>query len=388
MTLAGPSSAVGSGRVTRLRAAFVMEQTLGHITHAENLQTALARQTTIDATWLPIPFAAGRAERLIPGYGHNWSVRASYRARRKLGRELARRPHDVVFFHTQVTALFSVGLMRRVPSVVSLDATPINFDSVGAAYGHRPPARTWLDERKYKMNREVFEAAAALVAWSEWAAASLVRDYGVARSRILVKAPGASQAYFSIGEQRLGDRRVKPAVQLLFVGGDFVRKGGPELMEAFKLARLGRRAELHIVTRDPVAETPGVVVHRGVRPNSPELRALFKSADVFVLPSRGECLSLALMEATAAGAAVISTDVGALPEGAVDGKTAIVVDPGDVHSLGAAIERLVDDDELRTRLGLAGHALAKAKFDADENNRAILDLLVSVASPAAQRSVA
>jgi glycosyltransferase involved in cell wall biosynthesis len=238
------------------------------------------------------------------------------------------------------------------------------------------------------MNRAVFGAAAALIAWSEWAAASLVQDYGVAPSRILVKAPGASRAYFSIGAQRLAERRAKPAVRLLFVGGDFVRKGGPELLEAFKLARLDGPAELHIVTRDAVAETPGVVVHRGLAPNSPALIALFRDADIFVLPSRGECLSLVLMEATAAGTAVISTGVGALREGAVDGKTAIVVDPGDVRSLRAAIERLVDDEGLRARLGLAGHALAKLKFDAEENNRAIIDLLVSIARPVMQGSVA
>jgi glycosyltransferase involved in cell wall biosynthesis len=365
-----------------------MEQTLGHVTHAENLLGALARETRLHATWIPIPFEVGAAERFIPGYGRNWSVRASYRARRILGRELTRRRHDVLFFHTQVTALFSVGLMRQVPSVVSLDATPANFDSVGAAYGHRPARRNWLDERKFNMNRAVFGAAAALIAWSEWAAASLVQDYGVAPSRILVKAPGASRAYFSIGAQRLAERRAKPAVRLLFVGGDFVRKGGPELLEAFKLARLDGPAELHIVTRDAVAETPGVVVHRGLAPNSPALIALFRDADIFVLPSRGECLSLVLMEATAAGTAVISTGVGALREGAVDGKTAIVVDPGDVRSLRAAIERLVDDEGLRARLGLAGHALAKLKFDAEENNRAVIDLLVSIARPVMQGSVA
>src|ERR1051326_6802677 len=112
-----------------VRAAFVMEQTLGHVTHASNLRSALDDHPDVAATWLPIPFAPGRA-RLLPVIRRNWSVRASWRARQALSAALAREPHHALFFHTQVTSLFSVGLMQRYPTLVSLDATPINYDSV------------------------------------------------------------------------------------------------------------------------------------------------------------------------------------------------------------------------------------------------------------------
>lgn len=364
-----------------------MEQTLGHITHTQNLRTAAAGQADVAVTWIPIPFEVGGIERFVPGYGGNWSVRASYRARARLAREHARRSFDVLFFHTQVTALFSLGLMRRVPSVISLDATPKNFDTVGAAYGHRPAGDGWLDSRKHGMNRDAFGAARALVAWSEWTAASLVADYGVPRQRIVVIAPGASAGYFAIGGRRSPTDPGRP-VRLLFVGGDFVRKGGLRLLDAVRAARTRRAFELHVVTRDAVPPTPGVVVHHGVGPNSPELLALFAGSDVFVLPTLGECLSVALMEAAAAGLPIIATDVGALSEAAVDGRSALVVPPGEPVSLRIAIERLVDDVSIRARLGRGAHALARAKFDADRNNRAILELAGSVARPVAARSVA
>ena len=365
-----------------------MEQTLGHVTHAQNLRAAAARQGGLAVTWIDIPFEVGRVERLVPGYRDNWSVRAGYRARSALTRESASGAFDALFFHTQVTALFSAGLMRRVPSVVSLDATPENFDTVGAAYGHRPAAGSWLDRRKHAMNRNALGAARALVAWSEWAAASVVRDYGIPRERIVVRAPGAPAAYFAIGERRSADREGAAPVRLLFVGGDFARKGGPALLAAVRDARTRDAFELDVVTRDPVPATPGVVVHRNVRPNSPELFALYRQADVFVLPSLGECLSVALMEAAAAGLPLVSTNVGALGEAAVDGRSAIVVPPGDARSLRVAIERLVDDTALRTGLGRGAYALAKARFDADRNNREILELVASVARPAVARSVA
>ncbi len=374
--------------MSALRAAFVMEQTLGHITHAQNLRAAAARQANVEVTWFPIQFEVGGVERFVPGYGGNWSVRASYRARTWLAREQARRSFDVLFFHTQVTALFSLGLMRRVPSVISLDATPKNFDTVGASYGHRPASDGWLDSRKYRMNRDAFGAAHALVAWSQWAADSLVADYGIPRERIVVTAPGASAQYFAIGERRVARREPHLPVRLLFVGGDFVRKGGFLLLEAVRAARTHHAFELHIVTRDDVPATTGVFVHRGIGPNSPDLLALFADSDVFVLPSLGECLSVALMEAAAAGLPIISTGVGALSEAAVEGLSALVVPPGEPTTLRFAIERLVDDDSLRARLGRGAHSLARAKFDAARNNQGILDLVSSVARPVGARRVA
>lgn len=374
--------------LTAIRAAFVLEQTLGHITHTQNLQAAAARQSNVEVTWIPIPFEVRGVERFVPGFGDNWSVRASYRARARLVREHARRPFDVLFFHTQVTALFSRGLMRRVPTIVSLDATPKNFDSVGAAYGHRPAGDGWLDSRKYLLNRAAFGAARALVAWSEWAAVSLVADYGVPRERIVVTAPGASADYFAIGARRSVAADPGAPVRLLFVGGDFVRKGGFLLLEAIRAARTRRALELHVVTRDTVPATPGVIVHHGIAPNSPELLALFAGADVFVLPTLGECLSVALMEAAAAGLPIISTDVGALSEAAIDGRSALVVRPGDSKSLRNAIERMVNEDPLRVQLGRDAYALARAKFDANRNNQTILDLVGSVGRPVAERSVA
>jgi glycosyltransferase involved in cell wall biosynthesis len=363
-----------------VRAAFVMEQTLGHVTHFQNLQEAVRGHADVSPTWLPIPFAEPPVAGLLPPL-RNWSIRASVRARRALGRVLADSPHDALIFHTQVTALFSLGLMRRVPTIVSLDATPINYDSVGAYYGHRPAGAGLLDRQKYAMNRRVFHAAAGLVSWSEWARRSLDRDYGIDPARVRVLAPGAAPAYFEIGQQRLArPETVAPdrPVRLLFVGGDFDRKGGPHLLECLR-GSLADRCELHLVTQAPVAPRRNVTVHRGVRPNSPELLRLFAEADVFVLPTLADCLAVVLMEATAAGLPVITTDVAALGEAVLPGESGLLIRGGDVPELRRALDALVVDAQLRRRMGRAGQRLARQKFDAGRNGRALLDLVVEVA---------
>jgi glycosyltransferase involved in cell wall biosynthesis len=133
------------------------------------------------------------------------------------------------------------------------------------------------------------------------------------------------------------------------------------------------------VTKENVEPRPNVRVHHGVGPNSPELRRLFEAADLFVLPSRGECLALVLMEATAAGLPVITTSVGALAEAVSPGESGIVVPVGDVMALRTALETLVADASFRQRMGKAGRLLAKQKFNARANNQSILDLVADVA---------
>ena len=125
------------------------------------------------------------------------------------------------------------------------------------------------------MNRSVFHDGRALVSWSEWAQQSLVDDYGVDADKVRVLAPGAAPRYFEIGARRQATRRTSGRVRVLFVGGDFERKGGPLLLEQH--ARAARRA-LRAARRDAQTRSPpqrNVHVYHGLGPNSPELLRLF-----------------------------------------------------------------------------------------------------------------
>jgi glycosyltransferase involved in cell wall biosynthesis len=364
--------------MTPLHTAFVMEQALGHVTHARNLQGTLRDHADIAPAWLPIPFEVTGAARFVPLLRSNWSVRASWRARRALNAVLASQSLDALVFHTQVTALFSVNLMRRIPSLISLDATPINYDQVGQYYGHRAAGGGFIDRRKFQMNRDAFQAADVLVTWSDWARASLIGDYEVDPRNIHVLAPGAANGYFEIGQRRQPRNSSEP-VRVLFVGGDFVRKGGQQLLDAFGVGPFDQPVELHLVTNHPVAPRANVFVHAGLGANSPQLLKLFEQADVFVLPSFAECLAVVLMEATAAGLPVITTDVGALSEAVQPNRSGLLMKPGHTVSLRRALEALIGDASLRQSMGRQGHALAQRKFDAQRNNHAMLELVVQAA---------
>jgi glycosyltransferase involved in cell wall biosynthesis len=82
--------------------------------------------------------------------------------------------------------------------------------------------------------------------------------------------------------------------------------------------------------------------------------ALFQAADIFVLPSYGEGVPLSMLEAMSYRLPVVATAVGGIPEILRDQETGLLVKPGDVSGLAAAIRKLLLSRELRAKLGRAG----------------------------------
>lgn len=89
---------------------------------------------------------------------------------------------------------------------------------------------------------------------------------------------------------------------------------------------------------------------------------LVKSADLLVMSSLTEGLGSAVLDAMAAGLAVVGTRAGGLPEAIIAGKTGLLVPPGDSSALASAIVDVLSDAVLRTRLGEAGQAHVSEHF--------------------------
>ena len=354
-----------------MRLGFALEYSLGHTTHAQNLKRALTQYPEITPTYVDLPYdgMAGAWTRL-PGVRSNWSLRAS------LGAWLGMRRHirhlDGALYHTQVTSLFAAGLMRQTPSVVSLDATPLQYDALGAFYGHVPSTNARLEAVKKRLNQRAFGAARHLVAWSEWAKASLVADYGVPAERITVIPPGIDTDLW----RRERPLRAAGPLRLLFVGGDFPRKGGDTLLEAFRRLPPGL-AELAVATKTPNVgnNLPNITVRHDVQPNSEALLHLYASADLFVFPTRGDCLPLAVMEALTSGLPVITTTVGALPEAVTHGETGWIVPPDDPAALADALLTLASDRAQLARLSRQAAEVGRDRFSAATNYGRLIDVV-------------
>jgi glycosyltransferase involved in cell wall biosynthesis len=362
----------------RFSFAFVLEQTLGHITHGENLRTLLDGHEGLDISFLPVEFAADGVMARLPLLS-NWTIRAGLRARRLIRRESRRRPIDAMFIHTQVAAVFTGRWMRKIPTIVSLDATPAQFDELARFYEHTQPSAR-VQELSRQANIRCFRRAAHLVVWADWTRIGLVRDYGVPEEKITVIAPGVQIGLWQRGDAY--EHHDARPVRILFVGADLVRKGGNLLLQSVHILRTDSSTaefEVHLVTRSPVGEQPGVIVHSALRPNSPELIALYHSSDIFCLPTLGDCLPMVLSEAAVGGMALVSTDVGAIREIVRDDDTGLLIPPDDLPALTNALQRLINDAPLRARLGKNAEAMARKDFDAKINAERIVDLLRQVA---------
>ena len=147
---------------------------------------------------------------------------------------------------------------------------------------------------------------------------------------------------------------------VLFVGTLEPRKNLSTLLDAM------RRLERPDVTlalagpagwggADELPEVPFPVARLGFVP-ADELAALMRASAVFCFPSLAEGFGLPVLEAMAAGAAVVTSSTTSTAE--VAGDAALLVDPTDVVALGAALARVLDDDELSARLRVLGREQA------------------------------
>ena len=368
----GPVS-VGASRtraMTEYRIGFILEQALGHITHSRNLMSNVTSDPDVRPSWGLIAWETRGLGSRLPIYRSNWTVRAGLRARRAIGRMTRQTRLDALFFHTQVPAVLSTSWIRHVPSIVSLDATPLQYDALGEVYRHaRGPA--WLERLKWTLHRDCFRAARHMVACSLWAKQGLVCDYEVPAEKVTVIPQGVNVAEWTRPTPRI---RHRGTVKILFVGGDLKRKGGLLLIEAFRALRpLG--VELHLVTRDVVPTQPGLFVYNRMEPNSAALKQLYHESDIFCLPTYGDCLPIVLSEAGAAGLPLVATDVAGIGEIVETGATGFLTPVSDARALVSALESLVRDPDLRLDLGVGAAKLVAREFDAQCNTRRLLDLL-------------
>jgi glycosyltransferase involved in cell wall biosynthesis len=369
--------------MTRYEFGFLLEQSLGHVTHAKNLLTNVPRDPEVRAHWGLIDFEASGVSRNIPVYRRNWTVRAGVRAYRKVAQMNRKTKLDALFFHTQVPAILAQRWFRKIPSIVSLDATPLQYDELGASYKHEKGS-AGLESWKWRLNRDCFRSARRLVAWSEWTKLGLVRDYEVPADKITVIPPGVN-----VQEWRRPTPRTPHAdpVKILFVGGDLERKGGLVLLESFRALRhLG--LELHLVTKARLPPEPGIFVYNNLEANSRSLKDLYHTCDIFALPTFGDTFAIVLSEAGASGMAIISTSVAAIPEFIRNGETGLTVPAGDPTSLTEALRRLATNSTLRISLGERALAHVSHHHDALTNASRLLGLLKVEANAARAASLA
>jgi glycosyltransferase involved in cell wall biosynthesis len=200
------------------------------------------------------------------------------------------------------------------------------------------------------IEQAAIDRAAALIFSSDWAAESAMRDYRADPAKVHVVPYGANIEPPAPDEvERAIRARSRKVCKLLFIGVDWVRKGGDTaLATARELNEAGLPTELTIVGCDPFqGETqPDFVRCEGFldkqeETNRKRLVALLAESHFLVVPSRAECFGIVYCEANALGVPCLARSLGGIPTIVRDGVNGYLFDPAaPPSSYAQTIERL------------------------------------------------
>lgn len=260
--------------------------------------------------------------------------------------------YDLIF---QLHTMFSLGkLPENSPYVLATD----NTYRISEQYWPKWVPVKWGRDSWVRRETEVYQNAAFIFTWSEFARQSMIQDYGISPDKIVATGVGANFIKSQI------DQKTYDSQTALFIGYEFERKGGKAILEAWEqVQKQLPKAKLIIVGPPKPNETlPAGVDWLGPVQDREKIWELYDQATVFVMPSLFEPWGLVFAEAMGMGLPCIGSNVGATPELVIDGETGLLVPPHGSDELAEALINILSNPELAQRLGHQAHALMKEQF--------------------------
>lgn len=372
------------------RFLFINENIGGHRTVHASFRKIFAGRDDIEVEFLdgrepgligkllraPVPLLSKLDLDLQPLRGqlvHSWHLR------RRVQQRLAEGGIDAIHLYTQNAMLGGARLLRQVPTVITTDSTGrLNVFSIP----YRTPTRFTapLSRLNLIFERPVLKAAVKVFANTRKVVDSLQSgDYLLPPSRVAHLELGIHSPYFTTPPP-VRDTGRRPTI--VFLGTSLARKGGNLLLDIWR-EELRDKADLTLVTLEELPAEPGLQVINDLKPGEGRLWEILAAADIMCFPSTIDQAPNVILEAMAAGLPVIAHPNGAIPEMVVDGRTGYLVDCHRKEPVAAALHRLIDDPQLRTRLGDAGHERARERYNLIDSTQVIVQELIDAAQPPA-----
>jgi glycosyltransferase involved in cell wall biosynthesis len=239
-----------------------------------------------------------------------------------------------------------------------------------------------------RLRRSALQRCDRILAISHFTAAQAVQANALvpARVRVLHNCLDPQLEIASPGTRRAGPPSLLTVARMSlaeqYKGHDVVIRAMPELLHRFPDLRYDivgdgdARPGLETLAQQMgVAEA--VRFHGLV--SEAALRERYSQASLFIMPSRAEGFGFVFLEAMAHGLPAIGGSIDATPEVIVDGETGLLVDPTSVDAVVAAVGRLLQDDDLRLRMGEAAQRHVASRFSYQSFRRQLIEELAQVA---------
>ncbi len=241
-------------------------------------------------------------------------------------------------------------------------------------YGQRPVVGRRVVRQAVERERDGYHAAAGVIVFSQWAAASVVGQYGISSARVHIVAPGAnldSDAYASWEREeerrRAGSghapRDPRQRLRLVFVGKEWRRKGLDRLLRGFALARRqGCNATLRVIGCGRESLPASLRDVAGVewcgfidkQRDAERFLRMVAECDVGCLLSRADASPIALREYVALGLMVLSTDVGGVADQVVQRASVVLpAQGGDEETAAVLLDLWRHEEEVSLRRAAA-----------------------------------
>ena len=250
------------------------------------------------------------------------------------------------------------------------EGVPVALTVVSMPTPRRPKLRwyeKWLDRR-------IGAAANAIIVNASSIGAALVVLRDLPDSRLRLVRNGLPDSPHRVVHRSAGRIRIG------CVSRFDAQKGTVGLVDAFALiAERHPETELVLVGDGPERASVELAVRRhelGQRVTlaghyEGDIAELVATFDVYAFPSLWEGVPYAVLEAMRAGCAIVSTDVGGIPEAVDDGVTGVLVPPGSADHMAAALERLIRDPARRQSLGAAARRRFEEDFSLADTHRQV-----------------
>ncbi len=258
---------------------------------------------------------------------------------------------DVWHLHTQALA-FAIPRIRKRPGIV------MSFDMVAPLLCSYRSESSTLGFRGYAQREAAtLQAADKLIAWSQVAARAAQKFCGA--GEVCVVPPPVNRWFFDAGNRKRTLKKKGAEIRILFVGNDWRRKGGEDLVAACDT--MGKLHRLTVISGDAPAALQGrprTTILRDVTLQDDAFRRAFETADIFAMPSREEAFGIAVLEAMAAGLPVVTTRILALEQLIEDAVSGRLIPPGDPAALREALASMCEGGAWMQRAGQAGRSRA------------------------------
>lgn len=267
----------------------------------------------------------------------------------------------------QIGATFQVDRANGIPYFLCCDSN-IRMAQYGSATGYSDASPLTASELAQIERREhgVYSSAAGIFPLSECLRRSFVDDFAIPADRVRAIYAGPNFVNGGVDGAPAADPRRPPTA--LFVGLQFHRKGGDVLVESFRRVRAQLPDAQLLLVGVPVGfvDGPGITCLGTLDKNQPAgaaaLARAYKSADVFVLPTRFEPFGIAFVEAMHFGLPCIGPRAWAIPEIIAEGETGYTVPVDDVDALTERLVRVLGDRAHARSMGHAAQQRARDLF--------------------------